>query len=128
MSRPDFYNLLRKQIPEENICVGKSLYNFDQDKKSVVVRCSDTTKYYCDILVGADGAHSKVRETLFRSRDGKGELPSSDTAALPYGCICLVGQTDVLDPEEFPDLKEEFCKDYSVIGSSSKYSVSSWWA
>lgn len=110
------------------MCFGKSLHNFDQDKKSVVVRFSDTTKYYCDILVGADGAHSKVRETMYRSRDGKGELASSDTAPLPYGCICLVGQTDVLDPEEFPDLKNESCKDYSVLGTNSKYSVSFMWA
>ncbi|KFH67031.1 hypothetical protein MVEG_07555 [Podila verticillata NRRL 6337] len=120
VSRPDLYNLLRKQIPEENMCFGKSFYNFDQDKKSVVVRFSDTTKYYCDILVGADGAHSTVRENILRRKED--ELPSSDTAPLPYGCICLVGQTDVLDPEEFPDLKNEFCKDYSVLGTNSKYS------
>ncbi|KAF9321207.1 hypothetical protein BG003_003031 [Podila horticola] len=119
----DFYDLLWKQVPEENIVLGKSLHNFDQDKKSVLVRCTDASKYYCDILVGADGAYSRVRETLYRSLEDDNVLSASDIAPLSYGSICLVGQTNVLDPEDFPDLKEELCKDYSVLGTNSKYTA-----
>ncbi|KAF9302320.1 hypothetical protein BGZ74_005523 [Mortierella antarctica] len=118
---PDLYDLLWKQVPRENIILGKSFHNYDQDKKSVLVRCTDTSKYYCDILIGADGANSKVRENMYKSLEGTNVLSASDFAPSPYGCICLVGQTNVLDPEEFPDVKEEFSKNYSVVGTSSKY-------
>lgn len=124
VSRPDLYDLLWKQVPRENIILGKSFHNYDQDKKSVLVRCTDTSKYYCDILIGADGANSKVRENMYKSLEGTNVLSASDFAPSPHGCICLVGQTNVLDPEEFPDVKEEFSKNYSVVGTSSKYTVS----
>ncbi|KAF9321205.1 hypothetical protein BG003_003029 [Podila horticola] len=121
VARPDLYDLLWSEVPRENIHLGMSVHNFDQDKKNVLVRCTDASKHYCDILVGADGAYSRVRETLYKSFEHKGKLPASDNAPLPFKCICLVGQTDVLDPEEFPDLKGEFCKDYSVVGTNNMY-------
>ncbi|KAG0354647.1 hypothetical protein BG005_006315 [Podila minutissima] len=120
--RPDLYDLLLRQIPEENIHFGKTVYNFDQSKQHVLVRCADASKHYCDILVGADGAYSNVRKTLYSSLEGKDKLPASDSAPLPFKAVCLVGQTGPLDPEEFPDLKDEMCKDYSIVGTKSMYS------
>ncbi|KAF9391886.1 hypothetical protein CPC16_003799 [Podila verticillata] len=119
--RPDLYDLLLRQVPEENIYTGKTVYNFDQDKKSVLVRFADATKHYCDILVGADGAYSKVRKTLYRSLEAENKLPASDNAPLPFKAVCLVGETGPLDPEEFPDLKDELCKDYSIVGTKNMY-------
>lgn len=89
----------------------------------MLVRCADASKHYCDILVGADGAYSNVRKTLYSSLEGKDKLPASDSAPLPFKAVCLVGQTGPLDPEEFPDLKDEMCKDYSIVGTKSMYSV-----
>ena len=121
--RPDLYDLLLRQIPKENIHFGKTVYNFDQDKKSVLVRCADATKLYCDILIGADGAYSRVRKTLYRSLEGNNVLPASDNAPLPFKAVCLTGETGPLDPEEFPDLKDELCKDYSIVGTKNMYTV-----
>ncbi|KAG0034493.1 hypothetical protein BGZ81_004525 [Podila clonocystis] len=119
--RPDLYKILLRQIPEENVHFGKAVHNFDQGKQHVLVRCTDATKHYCDILVGADGAHSNVRKTLYSNLEGTGKLPASDTTPLPFKAVCLVGETGPLDPEEFPDLKDEMCKDYSIVGSKNMY-------
>lgn len=124
ISRPELYDLLWSQVPRECIHLDKKIVSFDQDLKDIYVRCSDGTIYQGDILIGADGAHSAVRQHLYRSLKAEGKLPKSDDAPLPYSCVCLVGQTEALDPEEFPDLKEEYCKDYSVVGTEKKFSVS----
>ncbi|KAF9304020.1 hypothetical protein BG003_001824, partial [Podila horticola] len=47
------------------------------------------------------------------------KLPSRDDVTLPFGCICLVGQTIPLNPEEFPHLKEERSQFNSVLGVST---------
>ncbi|KAF9283966.1 hypothetical protein BGZ74_001826 [Mortierella antarctica] len=119
---PELYDLLWRQIPRENIHLGKKIVSFDQDSEDVIARCSDGTMYHGDILVGADGAHSAVRQHLYKILKEQKKLPSSDDAPLPYSRVCLVGQTEVLSPEEFPDLKQEYCKDYSVVGTEKKFS------
>ncbi|KAF9370612.1 hypothetical protein CPB97_002612 [Podila verticillata] len=121
-SRPELYDLLWSQVPRECINLNKKIVSFDQDLRDIYVRCSDGTVYQGDILIGADGAHSAVRQHLYRSLKAEGKLPKSDDAPLPYSCVCLVGQTEALNPDEFPDLKEEFCKDYSVVGTEKKFS------
>ncbi|KAG0024960.1 hypothetical protein BGZ81_007528 [Podila clonocystis] len=90
--------------------------NFDWLKKSeiVLVRCSDGSAYYGNILVGADGAYSAVRQQLYKDLKVEQKLPG-----LPFRCVCLVGQTEVLDPEEFPDLKKELAQFHTVLGVST---------
>ncbi|KAG0314946.1 hypothetical protein BG000_005361, partial [Podila horticola] len=84
-----------------------------------MVRCADNTSYHGDILVGADGAYSAVRQQLYKDlRKGK-KLPASDDISLPFNCVCLVGQTVPLDPEEFPQLKEELAQSHTVLGTST---------
>ncbi|KAG0342742.1 hypothetical protein BG000_001602 [Podila horticola] len=116
ISRPDLHELLLRQVPKENILQGKKVLSFLQNKDGVMVRCSDNSTHHGDILVGADGAYSAVRQHLYKLLKEKKELPVSDAAPLPFSCVCLVGQTDVLDTEEFPDLKSEICQLYSVLG------------
>ncbi|KAF9314549.1 hypothetical protein BG003_004066 [Podila horticola] len=105
VARPDLYDLLLRQVPQENIHMGKKVLSFEQNDLGVMIRCNDNTTYHGDILVGADGAHSAVRQHLFKVLKAKKLLPSSDEGDLPFDCVCLVGQTKVLDPEAFPDMK-----------------------
>ncbi|KAF9204205.1 hypothetical protein BGZ59_001204 [Podila verticillata] len=105
VARRDLYDLLRRQVPEERIHMNKKVYCFDQDDYGVTIHCADNTSYHGDILVGADGAHSIIRRHLYKALKVSGKLPPSDDVPLPFRCGCLVGQTEVLDPEEFPDLK-----------------------
>ncbi|KAG0085738.1 hypothetical protein BGZ92_008763 [Podila epicladia] len=119
ISRPDLYDLLFHSIPRDRICLGKRILSFAQNENSVLVRCSDNTSYHGDILVGADGAYSAVRQNLYKVLKADKKLPASDDVSLPFSCVCLVGQTVPLDPEEFPHLKEDRCQLNSVLGIST---------
>ncbi|KAF9306290.1 hypothetical protein BG003_001057, partial [Podila horticola] len=105
ISTPELYNLLWRQIPRERILLGKKILSFTQNSEIALVRCSDGSAYYGNILVGADGAYSAVRQQLYKDLKAEQKLPASDDAALPFNCVCLVGQTEVLDPEKFPHMK-----------------------
>ncbi|KAF9320544.1 hypothetical protein BG003_005727 [Podila horticola] len=82
-----------------------------------MLRFNDNTTYHGNILVGADGAHSAVRQHLFKILKAKNLLPASDEGDLPFDCVCLVGQTEVMDLEEFLDMKLAHCKFNSVLGT-----------
>ncbi|KAG0089165.1 hypothetical protein BGZ93_009999 [Podila epicladia] len=119
ISRPDLYDILFNSIPRERILLGKRVLSFIQNDQGVLVRCSDNSTYHGEILVGADGAYSAVRQQLYKELKADHKLPLSDDVALPFSCVCLVGQTVELDPEEFPELKEEYCQFHSVLGQST---------
>ena len=104
--------------------MGKKVLSMIQSENGALIRCSDSTTYEGDILVGADGAYSAVRQQLFKNLKKEGTLPKSDDVSLPFSSVCLVGQTTVLDPEDFPDLKSKFCEYYSILGVQNKCTVS----
>ncbi|KAG0050743.1 hypothetical protein BGZ83_004490 [Gryganskiella cystojenkinii] len=76
----------------------------------------DNTYYDGDILVGADGTYSAVRQNLYRDMEKLGILPKSDSKGLTAGYTCMVGVTDPLDPERYPQLKDEFVHFATVQG------------
>ncbi|KAF9397975.1 hypothetical protein BGZ94_006133, partial [Podila epigama] len=117
IARSELYDLLWNQIPQGHIILDKKIVNSEYDVEGVTVKCG--TLYHGDILVGADGAHSTIRQNLYRSLQAKGELPPSDGMPLPFTCVALVGQTKVLDPEEYPDLVEQECQFKSVLGTQN---------
>ncbi|KAG0349977.1 hypothetical protein BG005_010496 [Podila minutissima] len=119
VSRSELYNLLLSQIPRNRIHLGKRILSFKQDNDGVLIQCSDNSNYVGDILVGADGAYSAVRQHLYKTMKVDKTLPASDDVPLPFSCVCLVGQTEVLDPEEFPALQGETCSFNTVLGSSN---------
>ncbi|KFH70608.1 hypothetical protein MVEG_03458 [Podila verticillata NRRL 6337] len=119
ISRPELYDLLFNSIPRERILLGKRVLSLTQNETSVMVACSDSSSYHGDILVGADGAYSAVRQNLYKELKVAHKLPSSDDVTLPFSCVCLVGQTVPLDPEEFPDMGEELTKGHTMLGIST---------
>ncbi|KAG0330709.1 hypothetical protein BG000_011555 [Podila horticola] len=120
VSRPDLYDVLLRQIPKERIHLGKKVLSFLQNENGVMIRCADdsTVHIHGDILVGCDGAYSAVRQLLYKDLKEKKLLPAGDNVPLPYSCVCLVGQTEVLDPEEFPGLKGPNSQANSILGTS----------
>ncbi|KAG0362307.1 hypothetical protein BG005_006137 [Podila minutissima] len=118
VSRPELYDLLLRQIPKEKIHMNKKVVSMKQNNEGVAVRCSDNTSYHGDILVGADGAYSVVREQLFKDLKQQNKLPKSDDVPLPFTSVCIVGQTEVLDPEEFPDLNLPHSKFNTILGDN----------
>lgn len=111
--------MLFKKIPSEKIHMSKKIFSFQQNHEGVMLRFSDNTTTHGDILVGADGAHSAVRQHLYKTLDKQGLLPKADTKDMSRGYISLVGTTGVLDPAKYADLEDEECKNVFVIGDKN---------
>ncbi|KAG0316107.1 hypothetical protein BGZ97_007397, partial [Linnemannia gamsii] len=102
VSRPMFYDLLMKQIPANKILFGRRVLNILEKENKVIAQTQDNRMFEGDILVGADGAYSTIRQRMFETLTQEGRLPKSDQEDLPFSCTCLLGQTQSLDPDEFP--------------------------
>lgn len=115
--------MLWRHVPRDQIHLSKKITDYNQTDEGVTVRCADGSTYHGDILVGADGAYSVVRTQLYEKLQKHGKLPASDAEPLPFSNICLVGQTRVLDPEEFPALQSKESEFLSVLGIENMYTV-----
>ncbi|KAF9136066.1 hypothetical protein BGW39_008029 [Mortierella sp. 14UC] len=102
VARPKLYDLLLKLVPADKIHFGNRVLNITEEEDKVTVHLSNNGTFEGDIVVGADGAYSAVRQRMYEQLKAKGELPLSDQEELPFSTTCLVGQTKVLDPKEFP--------------------------
>jgi 2-polyprenyl-6-methoxyphenol hydroxylase-like FAD-dependent oxidoreductase len=58
-----FYNELKSK---SKILLNKNIASVEQSDNGVTVKCDDGTSYQGDILAGADGVRSKVRQELWR--------------------------------------------------------------
>ncbi|KAF9284918.1 hypothetical protein BGZ74_001618, partial [Mortierella antarctica] len=63
-ARADLYDLLLSKIPPSKIHFNKKIMSMMQNKEGVMLRFSDNTHIHGDILIGADGAYSAVRQSL----------------------------------------------------------------
>jgi len=133
--RKNLYSLLLSQVPPHKIHRKKKVlsirhYNPEEHEPDrgqpdfgVMIKCSDNSSYHGDILVGADGAYSAVRQSLFRQLSAQKVLPKHDEEDLSMRHICLVGTTESLDPEKFPVVGEEFSRFEIVLAKDTTESV-----
>jgi salicylate hydroxylase len=66
--RPDLLGVLERAVRREKpgaIRLGAKCVGFEQTKESVTVRLEDGKTVKADVLVGADGVHSSIRQGLF---------------------------------------------------------------
>ncbi|GJJ68679.1 hypothetical protein EMPS_01025 [Entomortierella parvispora] len=122
--RPKFHQLLLSKIPAERIHYNKKVMSMIQNKEGVMIRCADGTTYHGDILVGADGAHSGVRQGLYKTLQEQNLLPASDTTDMSNGFLAMVGTTDSMDPEQYPFLKSQTSNFSQIIGRGTRFSWS----
>ncbi|KAF9154278.1 hypothetical protein BG015_001391 [Linnemannia schmuckeri] len=118
------HNILVSRIERQNIVMGKRVLTYIPGNRYVTVKCSTGDLITCDILVGADGVFSAVRQNLYNELDVKGLLPPKDSQDIVLSTVRLVGQTIPLDPEEFPAVKDEYCQFVRIIGDDKPYSDS----
>ncbi|KAF9125526.1 hypothetical protein BGW39_007326 [Mortierella sp. 14UC] len=118
-ARPELYEMLFKQIPSEKIRMSKKIHSFQQNHEGVMIRFSDNTTTHGDILVGADGAHSAVRQHLHKTLDQQGLLPKVDLKSMNKGYISLVGTTNALDTTKYPFLSKPECETAFIIGDKN---------
>ncbi|KAF9103060.1 hypothetical protein BGX29_003857 [Mortierella sp. GBA35] len=125
VSRPTLYNLLLKLVPSHKILFGKRVVNISEDNDKVTIQTADDSTYVGDILVGADGAYSTVRQRMYQVLKAEGKLPKSDQDELPYYSTCLIGQTKVLDLADFPNLQGSTL--FNTLGKDKPFTWMAFW-
>ncbi|KAG0311443.1 hypothetical protein BGZ97_011873 [Linnemannia gamsii] len=123
VARPALYDLLLKLVPADKIHFGKRVLNVTEKDDVVSVHTSDNGIYEGDVIVGADGAYSAVRQRLYEKLKSEGTLPPEDYEELPFSCTCLVGQTMALDPEEFPIVNAPDSQFLTVHGNNKPFTL-----
>ncbi|KAG0032017.1 hypothetical protein BGZ81_000109 [Podila clonocystis] len=123
VSRPLLYDMMLRQIPAQKLQFGKRVLSTSQGEHGVLIRTSDGQTHEGDILVGADGAYSAVRQSLYSQLKRENKLPSSDDQSLPFTCVALVGQTYQLDLNRFPEVDRPDCLNHGVISATTPYSL-----
>ncbi|GJJ77181.1 hypothetical protein EMPS_09540 [Entomortierella parvispora] len=123
-ARPKMYDFFLSKVPAERIHFGKKVMSILQNRDGAMIRCSDGTTYHGDILVGADGAYSAVRQSLFKQLQEKSMLPTGDTKELNKGYTCLVGTTNSLSPEKYPIVTKSISEQYQFVVQGTSYTWS----
>lgn len=111
------------RVPSEKVHFNKKLTTMEQDDNGVTIHCADGTSYKGDIVVGADGAYSGVRQAMYKTLAEEGKLPSSDAVELNRGFICMVGTTKPLDSMRYPGIDDTIANCNQIIGDGNKYCV-----
>jgi hypothetical protein len=111
----------------EKVHFNKRVLSHYETDDLVVIRTSDGKEHHGHILVGADGAYSGVRQSLFEKLEKEHRLPRSDKDSLKASVVCLVGQTRPLDPTIHPALEERNTRFDTVIGDTGPYFVRPTW-
>ncbi|GJJ71374.1 hypothetical protein EMPS_03724 [Entomortierella parvispora] len=119
-ARPDLYELMLRQVPAEKILMSKKVLKVEEEDSKVHIHCSDGTSYMGDILVGADGAYSAVRQAAYKEMAAEGTLPKEDAADLVAGYTTMVGVTSAVDPEKYPQLKGDHSFFQCVVSGSGQ--------
>ncbi|KAF9185527.1 hypothetical protein BGZ51_000605 [Haplosporangium sp. Z 767] len=120
LSRPDLHTILMGHVPPEKMLVGKRIVNTTQDDVGVSCHCADGSIYHGDILIGADGAYSAVRQSLYRNLRAHGNLPRQDFSPIKLDQVVVVGITEPLNPMDYPLLKEDVCQFRIVLGGHDR--------
>ncbi|KAF9180555.1 hypothetical protein BGZ51_006111 [Haplosporangium sp. Z 767] len=116
--RPELYNILVDQIPAEKFLLGKQVQEVRQNDTVAICRCTDGSSYQ-GIIIGADGAYSTVRLSLYRQLKGAGLLDAQDYKPMQYERQALVGMTQPLESEQFTLIKNEY-SDIRVLVSQGR--------
>ncbi|KAF9175870.1 hypothetical protein BGX20_009268, partial [Mortierella sp. AD010] len=113
--RPRIYEILLKRVPEHKISFKKKVVQTEEKDDKVHIHCSDGTSYTGDILIGADGAYSEVRKSMYKTMDEKGILPKEDLEDFAVNYTTIVGVASSSDYEKYPKLKDDYSSFSQII-------------
>ncbi|KAG0091570.1 hypothetical protein BGZ93_004776 [Podila epicladia] len=123
-ARHRLYELLLKQIPPEKISFSQKVVSISEDKDGVTIQTADNQIHRGDILVGADGTYSVVRQSMYATMEKNELLPEVDKHKMSKGYACLVGTTDPLDPAKYPGLMDPTSHSILVLSDKTPYNWS----
>ncbi|KAF9346620.1 hypothetical protein BGX26_001862, partial [Mortierella sp. AD094] len=116
ISRPNLHNILLSLVPPERIHLNKRVLSHVETGVGIIIRTSDNMTHEGNILVGADGTYSAVRQSLYEHMDKNGLLPSSDGEPFKCSTICLVGQTRPFEPKGYhSDDNDKECTNECIL-------------
>ncbi|KAF9365955.1 hypothetical protein BGX34_007314 [Mortierella sp. NVP85] len=118
-ARPRLYEVFLRHVPHHKISFGKKVLRTVEENDRISIHCADGTVYEGDIVVGADGTYSGVRQSLYKSMDAAGILPKSDLKDFDIGSVIMVGVARTTDLDKFPALKDNFSHFISTMSKAS---------
>ncbi|KAG0380663.1 hypothetical protein BGX24_006379 [Mortierella sp. AD032] len=122
VARPFFYDLMLRQVPKDKIHFNKRVLTIGQEEERVKIQTADNCVHEGDILVGADGAYSAVRQRMYETLKQEGKLPKIDQEELPFKSTCLVGQTKPIDfAADFPEFNRDQVAFYNTMAEDRPY-------
>ncbi|KAF9151026.1 hypothetical protein BG015_007152 [Linnemannia schmuckeri] len=123
LQRSEFLRILISHLPQGKVLWGKYVLEIVNGDAGVQVRCSNGYVEEADIIIGADGAYSAVRQNIYRTMKTKNLLPKSDEEPLKHSLNAIIGITQPLDGSRFPVAYQQFSEVTVVVGKDPLYSL-----
>ncbi|KAF9936258.1 hypothetical protein BGZ67_002520 [Mortierella alpina] len=119
---PELCDLMLAQVPADKIQFGKKVLSLQQNENGAMLRFADGSTHHGDIIIGADGAYSGVRQSLYKELSVKNELPKADSEGLSLNYLCMLGTSDPMDPVKYPKLNDHSSHLTQIMGDGTSYS------
>ncbi|KAG9068993.1 hypothetical protein KI688_009883 [Linnemannia hyalina] len=117
-SRPELYDILLRQIPKDRISFNKRILSMRKSAGGTRIYCSDNSIYEGDIVIGADGAYSSVRQNMHKMmKADEGVAPVQDVKDMAVPYMCMVGTTGPMDTVKYPQLLDPLNHLHHVVGT-----------
>lgn len=123
LPKPVLYNILLNRVPADKIFYGVKVLSVSSGDSFVTVLKDNGDTLVCDIVVGADGTYSAVRQSIFDHMRKDKVMDPKDKEPMKYSTVCLIGQTRPLSDVEFPIMAQQDSQFIRVFGKSKPYSV-----
>ncbi|KAF9113491.1 hypothetical protein BGX27_001445 [Mortierella sp. AM989] len=127
-SRVELYDLLLSKLSKDKIHFNKKFQSLEQDDNGVTIHLDDgnNTTHHGDILIGADGCDSPVRQRLYEKLKKEGKLSTNDAKSPEVKYSTLVGVTNDLGSDFHEHLKDPFTHNSLMIGQGTPYTWSTY--
>lgn len=109
-------------IDKSKILLNKRLESVEHTAKGVTVCCKDGTSYSGDILAGADGVFSKVRQEMWRAADHAEpeKISATEKGGMKAEYQCLFGISTATHGLPVGRYDVTFTKDFSTMAITGK--------
>ncbi|KAF9150693.1 hypothetical protein BG015_007482 [Linnemannia schmuckeri] len=123
MDRPALFELLKSRVPASKFRLLKQVVDLVEDDTGVTCICDDGSQFKSDILVGADGAYSGVRESIYRRLKQQNRLPANDQEPLKLTHLSILGVSKALDPAIAPAIEDKHSWFQLMLFRNTRYSI-----
>ncbi|KAG0283052.1 hypothetical protein BGZ96_012586 [Linnemannia gamsii] len=123
LPKPVLYNILLRHVPSAKIIRGSKILSVSSGDSFVTVLQDNGDTAVCDIVVGADGIYSAVRQSIFDHMRKDNVMDPKNKEPMKYSTVCLIGQTRALSDVEFPIMAKQDCQFIRVLGRNKPYSI-----